>query len=67
MQMGRCFPNMLPVLLMALVAGAPFARAQDNMRGAPYKGYTGEPFDTRAYAYDYLVDSNLPKDKPTKR
>lgn len=67
MQMGRCFPNMLPVLLMALVAGAPFARAQDNMRGAPYKGYTGEPFDTRAYAYDYLVDSNLPKDKPAKR
>ena len=40
------------------------ARAQDNMRGAPYNGYTGVPFDTRAYAYDYLVDSSLTQDEP---
>jgi hypothetical protein len=43
------------------------ARAQDNMRGAPYNGYTGETFDTTQYAYDYLVDSSLPQDEPDQK
>ncbi len=41
--------------------------AQDNMRGAPYNGYTGEPFDTRAFAYDYLVDGSLTQDDPAAK
>ena len=46
-------------LSMALI------HAQDNMRGAPYNGYTGANPSTRAhYAYDYLVDSSLPQDDP---
>jgi len=45
----------------------PDARAQDNMRGAPYNGYTGVPFDTRNDAYDYLVDSSLPQDEPVEK
>jgi len=52
---------------IALLFSARALRAQDNMRGAPYHGYTGEPFDTRAYAYDYLVDSSLPQDEPGQK
>jgi pectin methylesterase-like acyl-CoA thioesterase len=55
-------PSLLVFLLFALLACA--SLAQDNMRGAPYHGYTGEPFDTTAYSYDYLVDGSLPQDDP---
>ena len=54
------------VFLLAMTAGVP-APAQDNMRGAPYHGYTGEPFDTTRYAYDYLVDSSLQQDDPAQK
>jgi Pectinesterase len=50
----------------ALFSSSPI-RAQDNMRGAPYNGYSGETFDTRAYPYDYLVDSSLPQDQPEQK
>jgi len=56
----------LAVFLMGIAAGTA-ARAQDNMRGAPYNGYTGEPFDTTHYAYDYLVDSSLQQDDPAQK
>jgi Pectinesterase len=54
-------------LAFAGVAFAIAGHAQDNMRGVPYNGYTGVPFDTRAYAYDYLVDGSLPKDDPAEK
>lgn len=42
--------------------------AQHNLRdGAPFNGYTGVTFDTRGYAYDYLVDSSLPQDDLANR
>ena len=44
------------------LTSAPVARAQDNLRGAPYNGYTGVKFDTTKYAYDYLVDGSLAQD-----
>jgi hypothetical protein len=50
-----------------MVAAGTVAHAQDNMRGAPYNGYTGQPFDTTHYAYDYLVDSRLPQDDPAQK
>ncbi|MGH9589639.1 MAG: pectinesterase family protein [Terracidiphilus sp.] len=50
------------LLFAAAVLGVPQARAQDNMRGAPYNGYTHVTFDTRAYAYNYLVDGSLSRD-----
>ena len=53
--------------IMAALAASSDARAQDNMRLAPYNGYTGVPFDTTAYTYDYLVDSSLPQDEPDQR
>src|SRR6185312_3394179 len=54
-------------VLMAMAAG-PLGRAQDNLRdGAPFKGYTGERFDTTHYAYDYLVDGGLSQDDPANR
>jgi hypothetical protein len=56
----------LSVFLLAMAAGAS-ARAQDNMRGAPYNGYTGQPFDTTHAAYDYLVDSSLAQDDPAAK
>lgn len=56
----------LALFLMGIAAGSA-ARAQDNMRGAPYHGYTGEPFDTTHYAYGYLVDSSLPQDEPAQK
>lgn len=49
------------------IAAGSGAHAQDNMRGAPYNGYTGERFDTTHYAYDYLVDSSLPQDEPAQK
>ncbi len=51
------------IFIVVLVSG-PASCAQDNMHGAPYNGYTGVPFDTRGYAYDYLVDSSLMQDEP---
>jgi hypothetical protein len=48
-------------------AGRPSAHAQDNMRGAPFNGYTGVSFDTRTYAYDYLVDGSLQQDDPGQK
>ena len=56
----------LVVFLIGIAAGTA-GRAQDNMRGAPYNGYTGQPFDTTHYAYDYLVDSSLPQDDPAQK
>jgi hypothetical protein len=56
----------LAVLLMGIAAGTA-AHAQDNMRGAPYNGYTGQLFDTTHYAYDYLVDSSLQQDDPAQK
>lgn len=52
------------LLLSAMVVG-PVGHAQDNLRdGAPFNGYTGVPFDTTGYSYDYLVDNSLPQDDP---
>jgi len=59
--------GVLLLLFTIGVAGAAFAHAQDNMRGAPYNGYTGVPFDTRGYACDYLVDASLPQDDPAEK
>ena len=56
----------LAVFLLGIAAGTS-ARAQDNMRGAPYNGYTGQPFDTTHFAYDYLVDSSLQQDDPAQK
>jgi len=60
-----------PIALLALIVATaltPLARAQDNLRdGAPFNGYTGVPFDTTAYPYDYLVDSSLPQDDPPNK
>jgi hypothetical protein len=59
--------GVLFALFTIAFASGPLVRAQDNMRGAPYNGYTGVSFDTRAYAYDYLVDSSLPQDDPAQK
>jgi hypothetical protein len=56
------------VLLVMATASKPVALAQDNLRdGAPFNGYTGVPFDTTAYRYDYLVDSSLQQDDPAAK
>ncbi len=47
-----------------ILTSAPVTHAQDNLRGAPYNGYTGVTFDTTKYPYDYLVDSSLAQDDP---
>jgi hypothetical protein len=52
----------LTTLTMGQVAGA-----QDNLRLAPYNGYTGVKFDTTGWAYDYLVDSSLSQDDPANK
>ena len=54
-------------VFLGWAAVTPAAHAQDNMRGAPYNGYTGEPFDTTHSAYDYLVDSSLKQDDPAQK
>ncbi len=59
--------GVLFALFMITFAAGPAVRAQDNMRDAPFNGYTGVPFDTRAYAYDYLVDSSLSQDDPAQK
>ncbi len=56
----------LAVFLLGIVTGTA-GHAQDNMRGAPYNGYTGQPFDTTHNAYDYLVDSSLQQDDPAQK
>jgi hypothetical protein len=56
----------LAVFLLGLAAGTA-VHAQDNMRGAPYNGYTGQPFDTTHSAYEYLVDSSLQQDDPAQK
>ena len=64
----RCvFRRILFAIFAAVLAAAPAALAQDNMRLAPYNGYTGVLFDTTAYAYDYLVDSSLSQDLPDQK
>jgi len=61
---GRSLGVATLALLIATALG-PLARAQDNLRdSAPFNGYTGVPFDTTAYPYDYLVDSSLAQDDP---
>ena len=56
------------LLFVIATVFAPHAQAQDNLRdGAPFKGYTGVPFDTTGYHYDYLVDSSLPQDDAANR
>lgn len=56
----------LTILLAALLPVV--ARAQDNLISAePVNGYTGVPFDTRGYSYDYLVDSSLAQDDPADK
>jgi hypothetical protein len=67
MNIRRKQPSVLFGILTVAIAFSLSARAQDNMRLAPYNGYTGAPFDTRNYAYDYLVDSSLPQDDPANR
>jgi hypothetical protein len=67
MQLPRALFPALLVAFSITLAFAPAARAQDNMRLAPYNGYTGETFDTRGYAYDYLVDGSLPHDSPAEK
>jgi len=48
---------------LIVYALTPRADAQDNLiTGEKINGYTGVPFDTRNYAYDYLVDSSLAQD-----
>ncbi|HEY1803872.1 MAG TPA: pectinesterase family protein [Terracidiphilus sp.] len=66
MRTPRVFSTFL-LLFSTAIAVVPRARAQDNMRLAPYHGYTGETFDTRGYAYDYLVDGSLRQDDPAGR
>jgi len=63
----RCRFAFLCLLLFALFCLPPHSRAQDNMRGAPYNGYTGETFDTTHYSYDYLVDGSLAQDEPDQK
>ena len=57
------------MFVMTIVLVAPMAaRAQDNLHDSgPIHGYTGEIFDTRNYAYDYLVDGSLKQDDPDNR
>jgi hypothetical protein len=65
---ARCSSwGVFPAVLFIGIAAGTAARAQDNMRGAPYNGYTGETFDTRGYAYDFLVDSSLAQDEPDEK
>jgi pectin methylesterase-like acyl-CoA thioesterase len=59
--------GILFAVCIAALGARPAARAQDNMRLAPYNGYTGVPFDTTAYSYDYLVDSSLAQDEPEQK
>jgi Pectinesterase len=59
--------GILCVVCIAALAAGRAAHSQDNMRGAPYNGYTGAPFDTRSYSYDYLVDGSLPQDVPAQK
>lgn len=55
-------------ILIVLINFASLAVGQDNLRdGAPFNGYTGVPFDTTGYAYDFLVDSRLAVDDPAHR
>jgi len=62
----RLWVTLFSLVFLAPVA-ANTAHAQDNMRGAPYNGYTGQPFDTTHAAYDYMVDSSLAQDDPAQK
>ena len=54
------------LVLMACMPG--HGLPQDNLiTGEKINGYSGEPFDTRSYAYDYLVDSSIPQNDPINR
>ncbi len=64
----RCGRRLIfSAFIIAALTSLAAAYAQDNMRLAPYNGYTGVPFDTTAHAYDYLVDSSLPQDEPDQK
>ena len=68
MKMSQWSLKTAPLLLAIATICAPVARAQDNLRdGAPFNGYTGVPFDTSSYRYDYLVDSSLQQDNPAAK
>lgn len=55
----------LSAVLLATLASCGMASAQDTLRNmGRINGYTGETFDTRAWKYDYLVDSSLSQDDP---
>lgn len=55
------------ILCVNAIAFRPVAHSQDNLRNAPYNGYTGVPFDTTANGYDYLVDASLSQDEPAQK
>jgi Pectinesterase len=63
----HCRFAFLCLLLISFLCLLSHSHAQDNMRGAPYNGYTGETFDTSHYAYDYLVDGRLAQDEPDQK
>ena len=63
---GRRSRVAVGVLLAA--AFVSLAGAQDNLNSHErINGYTGVPFDTTGYAYDYLVDGSLAQDDPGNR
>ena len=54
--------------VIVMLAMVPLACAQDNLiTGEKINGYTGVPFDTRNSPYDYLVDSSLVRDDPSRK
>jgi len=68
MSMRGRTPGVALAVLMMVAALTPRMKAQDNLRdAAPFNGYTGVTFDTRNYAYDYLVDSSLSQDDPANK
>ncbi len=63
LQLPRLVSAVFTIALATLtLTSVGVAHAQDNLRGAPYNGYTGVTFDTTKYAYDYLVDGSLAQD-----
>jgi hypothetical protein len=67
MDIRDCRWGVFYILCVITIAVRPIAHAQDNLRNAPYNGYTGVRFDTTAYGYEYLVDSSLPQDEPVQK
>ncbi|HEV2486142.1 MAG TPA: pectinesterase family protein, partial [Terracidiphilus sp.] len=67
MKLHRSNLRILFAVLIIALALRSAAHAQDNMRGAPYNGYTGVPFNTTSHSFDYLVDSSLAQDDPANK